>query len=70
MSYKEQREWETIGEEIEKTEQLIAELEEKILTAGSDFTLLQELTDKLEQANSTYEQLIERWSYLEEIASS
>lgn len=70
MSYKEQREWETIGEEIEKTEQLIVELEEKILTAGSDFTLLQELTDKLEQANSTYEQLIERWSYLDEIASS
>ncbi|MFJ8064845.1 ABC-F family ATP-binding cassette domain-containing protein [Psychrobacillus sp. NPDC096426] len=70
MSYKEQREWETIGEEIEKTEQLITQLEEKILTAGSDFTLLQELTDKLEQTNSTYEQLIERWSYLEEIASS
>ncbi|SES09300.1 ABC-F family ATP-binding cassette domain-containing protein [Psychrobacillus sp. OK032] len=70
MSYKEQREWDTIGEEIEKTEQLITELEEKILTTGSDFTLLQELTDKLEQANSTYEQLIERWSYLEEIASS
>ncbi|TQR13319.1 ABC-F family ATP-binding cassette domain-containing protein [Psychrobacillus soli] len=70
MSYKEQREWETIGKEIEKTEQLIAELEEKMLTTGSDFTLLQELTDKLEQANSTYEQLIERWSYLEEIASS
>lgn len=70
MSYKEQREWDTIGEEIEKTEQLIAELEEKILNTGSDFTLLQELTDKLEQANNVYEQLIERWSYLEEIASS
>lgn len=70
MSYKEQREWETIGEEIEKTEQLIAELEEKILNTGSDFTLLQELTDKLEQANNVYEQLIERWSYLEEIAST
>ncbi|MDI2589018.1 ABC-F family ATP-binding cassette domain-containing protein [Psychrobacillus sp. NEAU-3TGS] len=70
MSYKEQREWETIGEEIEKTEQLIAELEEKILNTGSDFMLLQELTDKLEKANSTYEHLIERWSYLEEIASS
>ncbi|WP_342600974.1 ABC-F family ATP-binding cassette domain-containing protein [Psychrobacillus sp. FSL H8-0483] len=70
FSYKEQREWESIGAEIEKTEQLIVELEEKVLTTGSDFTLLQELTDKLEQANKTYEQLIERWSYLEEIASS
>ncbi|WP_144513191.1 ABC-F family ATP-binding cassette domain-containing protein [Bacillus sp. FJAT-22090] len=70
MSYKEQREWETIDGDIERTEQLITELEEKILTAGSDFTLLQELTEKLEQANNNYEQLIERWSYLEEIASS
>ncbi|MEK4485537.1 ABC-F family ATP-binding cassette domain-containing protein [Psychrobacillus sp. FSL H8-0484] len=70
LSYKEQREWESIGAEIEKTEQLIVELEEKVLTTGSDFTLLQELTDKIEQANKTYEQLIERWSYLEEIASS
>ena len=70
LTYKEQREWESIGDEIEKTEQLIVELEEKVLTAGSDFTLLQELTEKLNEANSTYEHLIERWSYLEEIASS
>lgn len=70
FSYKEQREWETIGQEIEQTEQLIEQLEQKMQTAGSDFTLLQEITNELEEANSKYEQLIERWSYLEEIASS
>ena len=69
LTYKEQREWETIGKEIEITEQLIADLEQKVLKAGSDFTLLQETTAQLEQANKQYEQLIERWSYLEEITS-
>ncbi|MEI4768254.1 ABC-F family ATP-binding cassette domain-containing protein [Psychrobacillus sp. FJAT-51614] len=70
LTYKEQREWETIGNNIEKTEQLIAELEDKLSKAGSDFTLLQELTAQLDEENEKYEQLIERWSYLEEIASS
>lgn len=70
LSYKEQREWDIIGDKIEETEQLIAELEEKIQNAGSDFTLLQDLTAQLEIENEKYEQLIERWSYLEEIVSS
>lgn len=39
-------------------------------TAGSDFTLLQTITNELAEANTKYEQLIERWSYLDEIASS
>lgn len=70
LTYKEQREWEAISGEIEKTEQLIEELEQKLSTTGSDFTLLQKLTEQLSDANETYEQLIERWSYLEEIVSS
>ncbi|WP_391209167.1 ABC-F family ATP-binding cassette domain-containing protein [Psychrobacillus sp. L4] len=70
LTYKEQREWETIGADIEKTEILIVELEESLAKAGSDFTLLQEGTVKLDNANKKYEQLIERWSYLEEIVNS
>ncbi|MFF2752834.1 ABC-F family ATP-binding cassette domain-containing protein [Psychrobacillus sp. NPDC058041] len=70
LSYKEQREWETIGDTIEKTELRISELEEKLSKVGSDFTLLQELTAQLDIENEKYEQLIERWSYLEEITSS
>lgn len=70
LSYKEQREFETISVDIEKVEKLIAEIEEKLSKAGSDFTLLQELTEKLDKENEKYEQLIERWSYLEELASS
>ncbi|MER2072374.1 MAG: ATP-binding cassette domain-containing protein, partial [Psychrobacillus sp.] len=70
LTYKEQREWDTISEDIEKTERLIEELEQKLLTTGSDFTSLQQLTEQLDQANEVYEKLIERWSYLEEIVSS
>ncbi|MFB5086810.1 ABC-F family ATP-binding cassette domain-containing protein [Psychrobacillus sp. PGGUH221] len=70
LSYKEQREFETISVDIEKVEKLIAEIEEKLSKAGTDFTLLQELTEQLDKENEKYEQLIERWSYLEELASS
>ncbi|MEK5147015.1 ABC-F family ATP-binding cassette domain-containing protein [Psychrobacillus sp. FSL K6-4615] len=70
FSYKEQREWETISQDIEKAEQLIEQLEGKMQAAGADFTLLQDITNQLADANAKYEKLIERWSYLEEIASS
>ncbi|MGB3103082.1 MAG: ABC-F family ATP-binding cassette domain-containing protein, partial [Psychrobacillus psychrotolerans] len=66
FSYKEQREWETISQDIEKTEQLIEQLEGKMQAAGADFTLLQDITNQLADANAKYEKLIERWSYLEE----
>lgn len=69
LSFKEQKEWETISADIEKTENSIMETEEAISKAGSDFTKLQELTAKLEQLNAQYEHLIERWSYLEEIVN-
>lgn len=70
FSYKEQREWETISQDIEKTEQLIEQLEGKMQAAGADFTLLQDITNQLADANAKYEKLIERWSYLEGMASS
>ena len=43
--------------------------EEGISSAGADFTKLQQLTSELETYNSEYEQLIERWSYLDEIVN-
>jgi ABC transport system ATP-binding/permease protein len=70
LSFKEQKEWETIAETITKVEEDIMKTEEGISTAGSDFTKLQELTAKLDELNARYEYLIERWSYLEEIVNS
>ena len=69
LSFKEQKEWETIADDIAKAEQSIEQTEAEITTCGSDFTKLQELTAKLDELNERYEFLIERWSYLEEIVN-
>lgn len=69
LSFKEQKEWETIADTIAKTEEEIMQAEEGISSAGADFTRLQELTNKLEALNAQYDELVERWSYLEEIVN-
>lgn len=69
LSFKEQKEWETIADTIAQVEEKIMTTEDEISTAGSDFTKLQQLTSDLEKLNQEYEQLIERWSYLDEIAN-
>lgn len=69
LSFKEQKEWETIADTIAQVEEKIMMTEDEISTAGSDFTKLQQLTSDLEKLNQEYEQLIERWSYLDEIAN-
>lgn len=67
LSFKEQKEWETIEADIEKIEMAIMEREEGIATAGSDFTRLQQLTNELDELNAQYEHLIERFDYLSAI---
>ena len=69
LSFKEQKEWETIADDIAKVEQKIADTEAKIATAGADFTLLQNLTAELDELNARYEYLIERMFYLDEIVN-
>lgn len=70
MTYNEKREWETIEADIEKVEEQIAATEEEMAAAGSDYDKLREMTAALDELNRTYETLIERWSYLQEIADS
>lgn len=69
LSFKEQKEWETIADTIASTEEKIMQTEEEISTVGADFTKLQQLSQNLEQLNSAYEELIERWSYLDSIVN-
>lgn len=69
LSFKEQKEWETIADDIAAVEEAIEATEAEIAECGSDFTRLQELTAKLDELNSQYEHYIERWSYLEEIVN-
>lgn len=66
LSYHEQREWETIEEEIAKVEDRIVQADEELEAVGSDFEKAQQLSMELEQLNEKLEQLIERWSYLSE----
>ncbi len=70
LSFKEQKEWETIEKDIEKMEEAILATEKDVETAGSDFEKLQIATDHLEALNEKYNHLIERWAYLQEISGS
>ncbi|MBB4826072.1 ATP-binding cassette subfamily F protein uup [Sporosarcina luteola] len=70
MTYAEKREWETIEDDIEKIEAEIGSTEAEMVTSGSDYDTLQVLTEKLDGLNAKYETLIERWTYLQEIAES
>ncbi|QTD41990.1 ABC-F family ATP-binding cassette domain-containing protein [Sporosarcina sp. Te-1] len=70
MTYAEKREWETIEADIEKVEAEIETIEAEMVTSGSDYDTLQVLTGKLDELNAKYETLIERWTYLQEIAES
>lgn len=69
LTFKEQKEWETISADIEAAETRLEEIDAEMATAGTNFTLLQELTDEQTALNEQYEALIERWSYLEEIVN-
>lgn len=69
LSFKEQKEWQTIGDDLAKVEEEIMNVESEIETIGSDYTKLQQLTEKLDELNKQYEHFIERWSYLEEIVN-
>ena len=67
LSFKEQKEWETIEADIEKVEGAIIVAEKDVESAGADFEKLQKATSHLESLNEQYNQLIERWTYLQEI---
>ncbi|PUB13978.1 ABC-F family ATP-binding cassette domain-containing protein [Paenisporosarcina sp. OV554] len=67
LSFKEQKEWESIEADIEKVEGAIIVAEKDVESAGADFEKLQKATSHLESLNEQYNQLIERWTYLQEI---
>ena len=68
FSYKEQREFESIDEDIAALEGAIAETDEEINCAGSDYCKLQELTAKREELSVSLNEKMERWVYLNDLA--
>ncbi|GIP47006.1 multidrug ABC transporter ATP-binding protein [Paenibacillus sp. J53TS2] len=68
FSYNEQREYETIDATIEATEQRLAAISEGMESAASDAVRLQELMQQQQEAEAELERLMERWTYLNELA--
>ena len=68
MTYKEQREFEQIDDVIAGVEQELSQLAAEINNAGSNFELLQQLTATHQQLEKKLDELLERWTYLNELA--
>lgn len=70
FTYKEQREYEEIDGRIAATEQQLKEVAAGMAAAGSDFTQLQLLTARQQELEGELEELLERWTYLNELAEA
>ena len=68
LSYKEQREWETIEGDIAGLEEAIAALETEIEKSASNYTRLNELMAKKASTEARLEEKMERWLYLTDLA--
>ncbi|KIY22273.1 ABC-F family ATP-binding cassette domain-containing protein [Mesobacillus subterraneus] len=67
LSFKEQKEWAEIDEELSNTEARLEEVQTEMVNIGSDFEKGQALMKEAEKLNEHLEYLIERWSYLSEL---
>ena len=70
FSYNEQREYETIEDDIAAKEKEIAETEDAINVSASDFIKLNELTARKEKLEEELDHLLDRYVYLTELAES
>lgn len=68
FSYKEQREYDTIDDEIAALEQQIEDTEAEIGKSTSDYVKLQELSDRKTALEQQLEEKMERWVYLNDLA--
>ena len=67
FSYKEEREYATIEEDIAALEEQIQDNQKQQAAAGSDYVKLQQLQDALSDLESQLEYKEERWMYLTEL---
>lgn len=64
LSYKEQKEWETIEDRIAELENKLKQLEQEIAEAGSDFDRIQTLYQEQQSVEEELEKALERWEEL------
>ncbi|MEE3432949.1 MAG: ABC transporter ATP-binding protein, partial [Lachnospiraceae bacterium] len=67
FSYNEQREWDTIEEDIAILEARLPEIDNEMAANASNFVKLNELTKEKEETEQALEEKMERWEYLSEI---
>ena len=68
FSFKEQREWDTIEEDIASLEAKIQKLDEEIAASASNYGRLNELIGEKSEQEGLLEEKMERWMYLNELA--
>lgn len=68
FTYAEQKEFETIDEDIATLEEQLDQIEKDILANAKDFVKLQELTDKKDEIQQQLDHKMERWVYLNDLA--
>lgn len=69
FTYMEQKEYDTMEEELAALEEKIAGLEEQILEASRDFVKLNQLSAEKEEAEAALEEKLNRWMFLEDKAA-
>ena len=68
FTYMEQKEYETIDDDIEKLENRIAELDDEIIKNATSYSKLAELTKEKDELEKQLEEKMERWEYLNDLA--
>ena len=67
FTFKEQREFDTIDEEIETLEQKIADLDDEMMKSATNSVKLNELMAKKEEVEKALEEKMDRWVYLNDL---
>lgn len=68
FSYKEQREYDTIEEDIANLEEQVAQKEQELMDNATDYVALQRLTEEKEALEQQLEEKMNRWMYLSDLA--
>ena len=68
FTYKEQKEFETIDDDIAKLEEKIEQLDEEIMENATNSGKLAELTEQKESAQAELDEKMDRWVYLNDLA--
>ncbi len=67
FSYKEQREWATIDEDIAQLEESIVQIDKEMERVASQYSKLEELLKEKQELEEKLEEKMERWVYLSDL---